>query len=90
VHREGAGLDSSLARWIAFSVFAILIVGWVLAAVALTGAYAGRPGTPFNLSSRLAADYATAGSQRISSLRISIIADLLRDLWIPIEDGSLL
>jgi hypothetical protein len=83
-------LDSSLARWIAFSVFPILIVGWVPAAVALTGASTERPGTPFNLSSRLATDYATDGGQRISSLRNLILDDLLRDLWIPVEDGSLL
>ena len=83
-------MESLLARWIALSVFVILIVGWVLAAVALLGASAGRPGTPFNLRSRLAADYATDGGQRISSLRISIIADLLQDLGIPIEDESLL
>ena len=56
-------MDLRLARWIALSVFAIRIVGWVLAAVALTGASAGRPGTPFNLSSRLAADYANDGGE---------------------------
>ena len=83
-------MDSRLARWIALSIFAILIVGWVLAAVTLTCASAGRPGIPFNLSSRLAVDYATDRGKRFSSLRISIVFDLLRDLWIPIEDGSLL
>jgi hypothetical protein len=83
-------LDSRLARIIALSVFAILIVGWVVAAVALTGASAGRPGTPFNLSSRLAADYASDGGERVSSLRISIVADLLRELGFSIEDGSVL
>ncbi|MFV1859089.1 MAG: hypothetical protein ACC647_07030, partial [Anaerolineales bacterium] len=83
-------MDSRLARWIALSVFAILIVGWVLAAVHLTGASAGRPGLRFNLSSKLAADYAADGGERISSLRISIVADWLRDLGIPIEDGSIL
>ena len=83
-------MDSLLAWIIALSVFAILIVGWVLAAVALTGTSAGRPGTPFNLSSRLAADYASDGGERVSSLRISIVADLLRDLGFSIEDGSVL
>ena len=83
-------MDSRLARWIALFIFAILIVGWVLAAVALTGASAGRPGTPFNLSSRLAANYATDGGQRVSSLRISIVSDLLRDLGFSIEEGSVL
>ena len=63
---------------------------FLFAAVALLGASAGRPGTPFNLRSRLAADYATDGGQRISILRISIIADLLQDLGIPIERGNLL
>ena len=37
-----------------------------MAAVTLTGASAGRPGTPFNLSSRLAADYASDGGARVS------------------------
>ena len=83
-------MDSRLARWIALSVFAILIVGWVLAAVALSGASAGRPGFPFNLSSRLKADYNSDGGEQISSLRISIVADLLRDLGISIEEGSIL
>ena len=83
-------MDSRLARIIALSVFAILIVGWVVAAVALTGASAGRPGTPFNLSSRLAADYASDDGGRVSSLRISVIADLLQELGFSIEDGSVL
>lgn len=83
-------MDSHLARIIALSVFAVLIVGWVVAAVALTGASAGRPGTPFNLSSRLAADYASDGGERVSSLRISTVAELLRELGFSIEDGSVL
>ena len=83
-------MDSRLTRWIALSVFAMLIVGWVLAAIALTGASAGRPGFPFNLRSRLKADYAADGGEQISSLRISIVADLLRDLGISIEEGSIL
>ena len=83
-------MDSRLTRWIAFLVFAILIVGWVLAAVYLTGASAGRPGSPYNLSSKLAANYAADGGEKISSLRISIVADLLRDLGIPIEQASIL
>ena len=90
MHRLGVGLDSRLARIIALSVFAILIVGWVVAAVALTGASAGRPGTPFNLSSRLAADYANDGGEQISSLRISVVADLLREMGFSIENGSVL
>ena len=56
-------MDLRLARWIALSVFAILIGGWVLAAVALTGASAGRLETPFNLSSRLAEEYANDGGE---------------------------
>lgn len=44
-------MDSRLARWIALSVFAILIVGWVLAAVALTGASAGSSRLPTNRAS---------------------------------------
>ena len=78
-------MDSRLARWIALLVFAILIVGWVLAAVYLTGASARRPGFPYKLSSKLAANYTADGGEKISSLRISIVADSLRDLGIPIE-----
>ena len=81
-------MDSRLARWIALSIFAILIVGWVVAAVALTGASAGRPGTPLNLSPRLTEDFVADGGQNTSSLRISIVSDLLRNLVIPIELGS--
>ncbi|MEK6587908.1 MAG: hypothetical protein AABY97_03605, partial [Chloroflexota bacterium] len=72
-------MDSRLARWLALSIFAILIAGWFAAALHLTGASAGRPGFPFNLRSNLAADYgADQGHGRISSLRISVIADFLR------------
>ena len=83
-------MDSRLAHWIALLVFAILIVGWVLAAVYLTGASARRPGFPYNFSSKLAANYAADGGEKISSLRISIVADLLRDLGIPVEQASIL
>ena len=81
-------MDSHHAHWIALLVFAILIVGWVLAAVYLTGASARRPGFPYNFSSKLAANYAADGGEKISSLCISIVADLLRDLGLPIEQAS--
>lgn len=73
-------MDSRYTRWLALSVFALLIALWLAAALHLTGASAGRPGFPFDLQSRLAADYGADGGDRISSLRISIIADFLQDL----------
>jgi hypothetical protein len=83
-------LDSRYARWFALSIFAILIAGWVAAALHLTGASAGRPGFPFNLQSRLAADYGADSGDRISSLRISIISDFLRDLGFGDSESSVL
>ena len=84
-------MDSRLARWLTLSIFAILIAGWFAAALNLTGASAGRPGFPFNLRSNLAADYgADQGHGRISSLRISVIADFLRDLGFGGNDPDLL
>ncbi len=71
---------SRAPRWLPIAVFAILIVGWVALALQLTGAAAGRPGFPFNLHSRLAADYGADRSGRISSLRISFVSDILQDL----------
>jgi len=84
-------LDSRLARWLALTAFAVLIAGWFAAALHLTGASAGQPGFPFNLRSNLAADYG-AGPEagRITSLRISIISDLLKDLGFGGDDSGLL
>ena len=57
----------------------------------LTGASAGQPGFPFNLRSNLAADYgADPEAGRITSLRISIITDLLKDLGFGGDDSRLL
>jgi hypothetical protein len=84
-------LDSRLARWLALTAFAVLIAGWFAAALHLTGASAGRPGFPFDLRSNLAADYgADPEAGRITSLRISIIADLLKDLGFGGDDSELL
>jgi len=84
-------LDSRLARWLALTAFAVLIAGWFAAALHLTGASAGQPGFPLNLRSNLAADYgADPKAGRITSLRISIIGDLLRDLGIGGDDSGLL
>jgi hypothetical protein len=83
-------LDSRYARWFALSIFAILIAVWVAAALHLTGASAGRSGFPFNLQSRLAADYGADRGDRISSLRISIITDFLRDLGFGDSGSSIL
>ncbi len=84
-------MDSRLARWLALTVFAALIAGWFAAALHLTGAAAGQPGFPFNLRSKLDADYgADPAAGRITSLRISIIADLLRDLGFGADDSGLL
>jgi hypothetical protein len=84
-------LDSRLARWLALTAFAVLIAGWFAAALHLTGASAGQPGFPFNLRSNLAADYgADPGAGRITSLRISIIADWLKDLGFGDDDSELL
>ena len=86
-----ARLDSRLARWLALTAFAVLIAGWFAAALHLTGASAGQPGFPFNLRSNLAADYgADPGAGRITSLRISIIADWLKDLGFGEDDSELL
>ena len=84
-------MDSRLARWLALTAFAVLIAGWFAAALHLTGASAGQPGFPFNLRSNLAADYG-AGPEagRITSLRISIISDLLKDLGFGGDDSDLL
>lgn len=81
-------MNLRLARVIALSVFAIMIAGWVVAAVHLTKASAGRVGFPFNLSSKLAADYSSDESARISSLRISIVADFLKDLGLLGDSGE--
>ncbi len=84
-------MDSRLARWLALTAFAVLIAGWFAAALHLTGASAGQPGFPFNLRSNLAADYgADPGASRITSLRISIITDLLKDLGFGGDDSDLL
>lgn len=84
-------MDSRLARWLALTAFAVLIAGWFAAALHLTGASAGRPGFPFDLRSNLAADYgADPEAGRITSLRISIIADLLKDLGFGGDDSELL
>ncbi|MGH2620833.1 MAG: hypothetical protein ACRDHG_09740, partial [Anaerolineales bacterium] len=84
-------MDSRLARWLALTAIAVLIAGWFAAALHLTGASAGQPGFPFNLRSNLAADYrADPGAGRITSLRISIITDLLKDLGFGADDSGLL
>jgi hypothetical protein len=84
-------LDTRLARWLALTAFAVLIAGWFAAALHLTGASAGQPGFPFNPRSNLAADYgADPGASRITSLRISIITDLLKDLGFGGDDSELL
>jgi hypothetical protein len=83
-------LDSRLARWLALVAFAALIAGWFAAALYLTGASAGEPGSRFNLRSNLAADYGPDEGRRITSLRISIIGDWLRDLGIGGEGSELL
>lgn len=84
-------MDSRLARWLALTAFAVLIAGWFAAALHLTGASAGQPGFPFNLRSNLAADYgADPEAGRITSLRISIITDLLKDLGFGGDDSGLL
>ena len=84
-------MDSRLARWLALTAFAVLIAGWFAAALHLTGASAGQPGFPFNPRSNLAADYRSdPGAGRITSLRISIITDLLKDLGFGADDSGLL
>lgn len=84
-------MDSRHARWLALTAFAVLIAGWFAAALHLTGASAGQPGFPFNLRSNLAADYgADPEAGRITSLRISIITDLLKDLGFGGDDSGLL
>ena len=81
-------MDSRYTRWLALFVFALLIVGWVAAALHLANASAGTTGLSTNLNSRLTANYGSDGAGRFSSLRLSIVTDFLRDLGFNIEEES--
>lgn len=68
--------------WVgAFALFLALLGLWVAAALALEPAQAGPLSLGFDLRSRLRADYSSDPlGQRVASLRLTIVNDVLRDL----------
>ncbi len=68
--------------WVgAFALFLALLGLWVVAVLALQPAEAGPLSLSFDLRSRLRADYSPDPlGQRIASLRLTIVDDVLRDL----------
>lgn len=73
----------------AVAVFVVLFLIWLVTALNLDVAAAGPLGLPFNLRSRLLADYSTDETGvRIGSLRLSIVDEALRDLGLSSRDAQ--